>query len=122
MSYGLTVDLLGEILPLGAELNTTAVRRQVRTWPNGLEGELGAEQPHFIEGCQRDWDQLPRPDPPLTVGLDGGYVHARHPQSRTEGCFEVIAGKVLKPEGESDVLRVRAHTSTPSRSGGCSRC
>jgi hypothetical protein len=64
------------------------------------EGELGDEQFSFIEGCQRDWDQLPRPDPPLTVGLDGGYVHACHPRSRTEGCFEVIAGKVLSEEGD----------------------
>jgi hypothetical protein len=100
MSYGLTVDLLGEILPLGKELNTTAVRRQVRDVAERLEGELGAEQPHFIEGCQRDRDQLPRPDPPLTVGLDGGYVHARHPPSRTEGWFEVIAGKVMKDDGD----------------------
>jgi hypothetical protein len=99
-SYGLTVELLGEILPLGAELNTTTVRRQVRDVAERLEGELGAEQPHFIEGCQRDWDQLPRPDPPLTVGLDGGYVHGRSSQSRTEGSLEGIAGKVLKEDGD----------------------
>jgi hypothetical protein len=66
----------------------------------GYESELGAEQPSFIEGCQRDWDQLPRPDPPLIVGLDSGYVPARHPQSRTEGSFEVIAGKILREEGD----------------------
>lgn len=100
MSYGLTVELLAEILPLGVELNTTAVCRHVRNVAERLEGELGAEQPHFIEGCQRDWNQLPRPDPPLTVGLDGGYVHARYPQSRTEGSFEVIVGKVLKADGD----------------------
>jgi hypothetical protein len=100
ISYGLTVKLLAEILPLGADLNTTAVRRQVRSVAERLEGELGAEQPHFIEGCQRDWDQLPRPDPPLTVGLDGGYVHARHPRSRAEGSFEVIVGKVLSDDGD----------------------
>ena len=33
------------------------------------EGELGDEQPFFIEGCQRDWDALPRPD---------GPAHSRH--------------------------------------------
>jgi ATP-binding cassette, subfamily B, bacterial len=27
----------------------------------------------FAAGCQRDWEALPRPDLPLTVGLDGGY-------------------------------------------------
>ena len=112
VSYGLTVELLGEILPLGAELNTTAVRRQVRTVAERAEGELGAEQPHFIVGCQRDWDQLPRPGPPLTAGLDGGYVHARHPESRTERCFEVIAGKVLKPEGESKCFAFVPHIDT----------
>ncbi len=100
MSYGLTVGRLGEILPLGADLNTTTVRRQVRDVAERLEGVLGAEQPHFSEGCPRDWDQLPRPDPPLTVGLDGGYAHARSPRSRTEGSFEVIAGKVLKEGGD----------------------
>ena len=100
MSYGLTVAILSEILPLGVELNTTEVRRRVRDVAERLEGELGAEQLSFIEGCQAEWDRLPRPDPPLTVGLDGGYVHARHPRSRTEGWFEVIAGKVLSEEGD----------------------
>jgi hypothetical protein len=112
MSYGLTVELLTEILPLGAELNTTAVRRQVRAVAERADGELGAERPHFIEGCQRDRDQLPRPDPPLTAGLDGGYVHARHPSSRTERCFEVIAGKVLKPEGASKCFAFVPHVET----------
>jgi hypothetical protein len=100
MSYGLTVDLLAEILPLGEDLNKTSVRRRVQRVAERTESELGAEQPSFIEGCQRDWDQLPRPDPPLIVGLDSGCVPARHPQSRTEGSFEVIAGKILREEGD----------------------
>ena len=54
MSYGLTVELRAEILPLGAELNTTTVRRQVRDVAERLEGELATEQPHFIEGYQRN--------------------------------------------------------------------
>jgi hypothetical protein len=99
MSYGLTVDVLAEVLPLGEELAKTSVRRQVQRVAERAKGELGDEQFSFIEGCQRDWNQLPRPDPPLTVGLDGGYVHACHPQSRTEGWFEVIAGKSQPAEG-----------------------
>jgi hypothetical protein len=100
MSYGQTVEVLAELLPLGEDLAKTSVRRQVHRVAERAEGELGDEQFSFIEGCQRDWNELPRPDPPLTVGLDGGYVHARHPQSRTEGWFEVIAGKVLSEEGD----------------------
>ena len=41
MSYGLTVDLLAEILPLGEELNTTAVRRQVRRRGRTGRGRAG---------------------------------------------------------------------------------
>ncbi len=112
MSYGLTVAVLGELLPLGVELNTTAVRRRVRDVAERLEGELGEERPHFIEGCQRDWNQLPRPDPPLTVGLDGGYVHARHPRSRTEGWFEVIVGKVLSEGRDPTCFAFVTHLDT----------
>jgi hypothetical protein len=98
MSYGLTVEVLAELLPLGEELARTSVRRQVHRVAERAEGELGDEQFSFIEGCQRDWNELRRPDPPLTVGLDGGYVHACHPRSRAEGWFEVIAGKVLSED------------------------
>jgi hypothetical protein len=43
-----------------------------------------------IEG-QPSWSELPAPDDPLTVGIDGGYVRGQHNQ----GQFEVIAGKSL---------------------------
>ena len=52
---------------------------------------MGDEQFCFVEGCQRSWDELPAPDGPLTVGIDGGYVRGRHKQ----GHFEVIAGKSI---------------------------
>jgi hypothetical protein len=113
----LTVELPGEIRPLDKELNTMAVRRQVRDVAERLEDELGAEQPHFVEGCQRDWDQLPRPDPPLNVGLDGGYVPARHPQFRTEGSFEVIAGKVLKEDGDPTCFPFVPHVDAQAKRG-----
>jgi hypothetical protein len=116
MSYGLTVELLAEILPLGAELAKTSVRRQVQHVAERTESELGEEQFSFIEGCQRDWNQLPRPDPPLTVGLDGGYVHACHPQSRTEGWFEVIAGKSQPAEGKAKCFAfVNTYDAKPKR-------
>jgi hypothetical protein len=116
MSYELTVEVLAEVLPLGEELAKTSVRRQVQRVAERAENELGDEQFSFIEGCQRDWNQLPRPDPPLTVGLDGGSVHACHPRSRTEGWFEVIAGKVLSEEGDPTCFAfVPSHDAKPKR-------
>jgi hypothetical protein len=88
-SYGLTSRLLEDVLPLETPLHPEAIRRQVQHVAERVETALGDEQVCFIEGCQHDWDALPIPDGPLTVGLDGGYVRARGKR----GWFEVIAGK-----------------------------
>ena len=116
MSYGLTVEILGEILPIGDQLNTRSVRRQLSRSAQGMESELGEEQGAFIDGCQRDWNQLPRPDPPLIVGLDGGFVHAKDQPSRAEGWFEVIVGKSMPSDGESKCLAfVQTYDQKPKR-------
>ncbi len=95
ISYGQRASLLAEILPLGRPRHATAVRLHAQATAERLETELGPEQSMFIEGCQAEWDELPRPDLPLTVGLDGGYVHSSQQRSRHDGWFEVIAGKSM---------------------------
>jgi hypothetical protein len=116
LSYGLTVDILSEILPIGDQLNTRSVRRQLAHSAERMESELGEEQWAFIDGCQRDWNQLSRPDPPLIVGLDGGFVHAKDQPSRSEGWFEVIVGKSMPSEGESKCLAfVQTYDPKPKR-------
>ncbi len=62
MFYGLTVNLLEEVLPRHA--GTTTVVRHTHEVAEKLETELGDEQVMFIEGCERDWDALPDPDEP----------------------------------------------------------
>jgi hypothetical protein len=99
VSYGLTADLLGELLPLGRRLHPAVVRRQTQAVAQRLEDELGEERPSFTGTCQRDREELPRPDLPIVVGLDGGYVHSSRQRSRTDGWFEVIAGKAIPADG-----------------------
>jgi len=101
LSYGVTAKLLAEILPLGRSLHAQAVRAHVHAVATRLERELGDEQSMFIDGCQAEWDELPRPDLPLTVGLDGGYVHSSAQTSRTDGWFAVVAGKSMPAEGDA---------------------
>ena len=98
MSYGLTVELLEEVLPIDASVAT--VFRNLHTVAERSESELGDEQYAFIDGCQRDWDNLPRPDRPMTVGIDGGYVQAREGENRKAGFLEAIVGKIITAEGE----------------------
>lgn len=116
LSYGLTVDLLGEVLPIGATLSASTVRRHVHRVTERAEGELGEERPAFIDGCPRDWACLPRPAPPLVVGLDGGYVHSCEQTSRRDGWFEIIVGKSVPGEGPAKCFGfVRSHDTRPKR-------
>lgn len=96
MSYGMTANLLEEVLPL--EINPSSVINNTLKVSTRLEEDIGDEKPIFIEGCQNDWDNLSRPDRALTVGLDGGYVHGREGNNRKAGWFEVIVGKSLQEE------------------------
>ena len=116
VSYGLSARLLAETLPLGRPLHATAVRFHTQATAERLEDELGPEQSMFVEGCQRDWDELPRPDLPLIVGLDGGYVHSSQQRSRRDGWFEVIAGKSMPTDGPAKSFGfVQTYDTKPKR-------
>ena len=91
MSYGMTAKLLQDVLPIEEPINTFIIRQHIADVAERLEQELGDEQFCFVEGCQRIWDELPSPNGPITVGIDGGYVRGQ----RKQGQFEVIAGKSL---------------------------
>ena len=116
VSYGLSADLLAEVLPLGRPLHAAAVRHHVQAVGQRLEDELGAEQAVFIDGCPAEWRELPRPDLPLVVGLDGGYVHSAHQLSRRDGWFEVIAGKTMTANGPAKSFGfVQTYDTKPKR-------
>jgi hypothetical protein len=99
LPYGVSCDLLHDVLPVDEKVNAVTIRNHLFQVAERLEEELGEERPCLIEGCEQDWEQLPIPDGPLTVGLDGGFVRARHKR----GCFEVIVGKsVLEFKREAE--------------------
>jgi DNA-directed RNA polymerase subunit RPC12/RpoP len=116
MSYGMTTKLLEEVLPIGKHVNAETVRHHLLAAAERTEAELGEEQVFFIDGCPRDWANLPRPDGPLTVGLDGGYVHSCDKTSRKDGWFEVIAGKSITAEGAAKCFAfVHRYDTKPRR-------
>lgn len=101
MSYGLSVKLLQEVLPIEGAINATAIRNNLHACAQRLEEELGEENGAYIEGCPMDWEELPRPDLPLVVGMDGGYVRSYDKKLKQPGNFEVMAGKSIKADGTS---------------------
>jgi hypothetical protein len=92
VSYGLTAQALKDFLPVDATLNATTIQHHALAVAQRCEDELGEEQWAFVEGCPADWEALPIPDGPLTVGIDGGYVRD---WDEKKGHFEVIVGKSI---------------------------
>lgn len=87
--YAQVADLLKDVLPVAAGLHKETVRRHLHMTAGRLEQALGEEQDRLFAGSEDEWAAQPLPDGPMTVGIDGGMVRARH----KAGFFEVIAGK-----------------------------
>ncbi|MBV9490000.1 MAG: ISKra4 family transposase [Verrucomicrobia bacterium] len=98
VSYGLTLKLLEEVLPIGQDLSSRTIRRQVHQAAERLEAELTQGAVPLLEALPPGENAPSTPVTPLIIGLDGCYVHAAGQRSRTAGWFEVIVGKSLATE------------------------
>lgn len=113
VAYGVTAALLADVLPIGTAVNAATVRNDALRVAERLEAELGPEQPIFASGCQAEWNEMPIPGPPVTVGIDGGYVRS---WANRPANFEVIVGKSVPEDGP--VRRfgfVAGHDDRPKR-------
>jgi len=94
ISYGLTGRLMDEILPFDRPIGGERVRRHLFRVAAAHEAEL-ASAPKDITINDQTSRELTgpdnvRPDGPLYVGMDGGYIRGRE-----QDWFEAIAGKSL---------------------------
>jgi hypothetical protein len=89
VSYGLTVRLMDEVLPLDRPLGAERVRGHLFRVAKAHEAEL-ASAPASITVDERTGPNNALPDGPLYVGMDGGYI-----RGRDQNWFEAIAGKSL---------------------------
>jgi hypothetical protein len=89
-SFGLTAQLLKEVLPVGSTANAGTLHRHLHKVAARHEADLGSEQPVGLES-DPDNDQ-PVPQETVIVGIDGGYVQNWHDKKRN---FEVMVGKSM---------------------------
>ena len=116
LSFAAVADLLHDVLPVDRGLHADTVRQHVFATAERLEAELGPEQFAYDAGCQRDIEASPEPGPPVTVGLDGGYIRGRERVPGATNCFEVLAGKCIPQEGDAKVFAlVRRIDQKPKR-------
>ena len=124
VSYGLAARMLGDVLPMDRPVSPERVRRHLHAIAACEEATLGEEPDRAVwawSGCQRDLDEMPPPDGPAYVGVDGGFV-----RDRAGSWFEVVAGKSVpdfrRNAPEDDPPRpakcfafVQAHDDRPRR-------
>jgi hypothetical protein len=87
LPFGKVVEFLGELLPVSAQATVNTVRNRTLKVGKRLRTSAEALAGQSTRHSARD----------VVVGLDGGYVRARH--RRPERNFEIVAGKVLDAGG-----------------------
>jgi hypothetical protein len=105
VSYGLTVQLLGELLPLDRPIGAEQVRRHLFRVAEAHEMEL-TSAPTTVMANEPPNENATPPDGPVFVGIGGGYV-----RGRDQGWFVVIAGK--------SVVSFHRDDQVPDSSGRC---
>jgi hypothetical protein len=89
MSFDKAANLLADVLPVSPTHNGKTVRNHLHKIAKRQECELEGA-PTTISGCANQWSKLPKPDKPIIVGIDGGYVRS---WLNKQSNFEVIIGK-----------------------------
>jgi hypothetical protein len=90
VSFGLTAQLLKEVLPVGSTANAGTIRRHLHKIAVRHEADLGSEQSVGLESGLDNGQPLPQET--VIVGIDGGYLRNWYDKKRN---FEVIVGKSL---------------------------
>ncbi|MGX5851511.1 hypothetical protein ACWGTO_31225 [Mesorhizobium sp. PL10] len=100
-------------MPIDKAVNASTIRNDAMRVAARLEAELGPEQAMFASGCQAEWNKMPIPGPPVTIGIDGGYVRSWTDRPTN---FEVIVGKSVPEEGPARRFGfVAGHDEKPKR-------
>jgi hypothetical protein len=111
MSYDLTAGLLKDVLPVDTRTNAATIRNHLHKIALRQETDLGDERPAFVEGDVANGNELPMPEGPIVVGIDGAYLRNWHDNYRK---FEVIVGKSV-PEVRDHRYLVQTHDDKPAR-------
>jgi hypothetical protein len=106
ISFEQTARMLKDVLPVGETENAATIRNHLHKIAKRQEKEL-ERKPEYISLCQNELDKFPKPDKPMTVGIDGGYLKNWKNKNNN---FEIIAGKSF------------SKTQSPKRFGFIQKC
>ena len=90
VSFGMTADLLKDVLPIGSTADASTIRRHLHKIAVRHDADLSDEQLGDPDG--RPSKGQPLPQTAIIVGIDGGYVRNWHDKKHN---FEVMVGKSM---------------------------
>src|SRR3954449_3967718 len=109
VSYGMTADLLKDILPISGTADASTIRRHLHKVAGRHDADLGDEQ---LGGLDAGKGQ-PLPQAAVIVGIDGGYVRNWHDKKHN---FEVVVGESLAADRDDRSFGlVRSQDEQPGR-------
>jgi hypothetical protein len=113
VSFGLTAQLLKDLLPIGSTANACTIRRQLHKVAARHDADLGGEQLGSLDSGPGKGQVQPLPQVAVIVGIDGGYVRNWYDKKRN---FEVMVGKPMAT-GRNDRYfgLVRSQDEQPGR-------
>src|SRR4051812_984901 len=76
VSYGMTADLLKDVLPIGSTADASTIRRHLHKVATRHEADLSGEQPGGLD--EGPVNGQPLPQAAVIAGIDGGYVRNWH--------------------------------------------
>ena len=113
ISFGMSVKLLKNVLPIDSKFNTVTLRNHLHDVAERDEANLGEENHMYASGCINEIESLPKPDGPIIVGIDGGYVKDA---ANKQNHFEVIVGKSIPRDKPTKCFGfVQCHDTKPKR-------
>src|SRR4051812_23092242 len=111
VSYGMTADLLKDVLPIGSTADASTIRRHLHKVATRHEADLSGEQPGGLDEGRVNGQPLPQAA--VIVGIDGGYVRNWHDKKHN---FEVVVGKSMAADRDDRYFGlVRSQDEQPGR-------
>jgi hypothetical protein len=92
ISFGMTVALLRDVLPIADTTNLETVRQHLHKVAARQNGDLGSEPASLVDSGPAADQASPIPREAIIVGIDGGYLRNWHDNQKK---FEVIVGKSM---------------------------
>src|SRR3954447_17719655 len=111
VSFGMTADLLKDVLPIGSTADASTIRRHLHKVAGRHDADLGDEQLGGLD--EGPVNGQPLPQAAVIVGIDGGYVRNWHDKKHN---FEVVVGGSLAADRDDRSFGlVRSQDEQPGR-------